>query len=511
MKAMIVLAMVCSPVLRAGAQSVSINTDGSTAHGSAMLDVKSSSKGMLIPRLTLAERNAVASPATGLMIYQTDNTPGFYFYDGAAWVSIVSASNNLWIRNGNHIYNSNTNNVGIGINAPLARLHVADSAVLFSAAGNVPGVPGNPPVSGAGRRMMWYPDKAAFRVGYVNSTEWDITNIGQYSFAAGSRVRASGINSMALGVDAIASGIQSISFGTGTASGYRSFSLGAATSATGVGDAFAIGYASTSSGMGSFAGGYYSMASGNQAFSFGDSSYALGNQAVAFGDSSAATGTSAFSIGSHNIASGNYSISAGYRNIASGINGIALGYRSVASGDYSIALEYSTASGEGAISMGVSAVANGDYSTAIGSYNTANGYQSLALGYSNVASASYAVAMGNTNSASGMFSMAAGLSLKSKSYGGFAAGMYNDSTNAPNESGPNALNRIFQVGNGTADNARSNALTILQNGNIGIGELNPSVPLNFTSTTGNKIALWGNGANHYGLGIQASLLQMYTM
>ncbi|HNA01411.1 MAG TPA: hypothetical protein PLN49_11140, partial [Ferruginibacter sp.] len=77
MKAMIVLAMVCTPAIQAGAQSVSINTDGSTAHGSAMLDVKSSSKGMLIPRLTLAERNAVASPATGLMIYQTDNTPGF--------------------------------------------------------------------------------------------------------------------------------------------------------------------------------------------------------------------------------------------------------------------------------------------------------------------------------------------------------------------------------------------------------------------------------------------------
>jgi trimeric autotransporter adhesin len=56
------------------AQSVSINTDGSTAHASALLDVKSITKGMLIPRMTEANKNAIVSPATGLLIYQTNNT-----------------------------------------------------------------------------------------------------------------------------------------------------------------------------------------------------------------------------------------------------------------------------------------------------------------------------------------------------------------------------------------------------------------------------------------------------
>jgi hypothetical protein len=58
---------------------VAINADGSLPDNSAMLDVKSTAKGMLISRMTLAQRNAIVSPATGLMIYQPDNSPGFYY------------------------------------------------------------------------------------------------------------------------------------------------------------------------------------------------------------------------------------------------------------------------------------------------------------------------------------------------------------------------------------------------------------------------------------------------
>lgn len=48
-------------------------------------------------------------------------------------------------------------------------------------------------------------------------------------------------------------------------------------------------------------------------------------------------------------------------------------------------------------------------------------------------------------------------------------------------------------------------------GNVGIGEINPNVPLNFKSELGNKISLWGNSASaHYGFGIQGNLLQLYT-
>jgi hypothetical protein len=64
---------------------VGISTDNSEPNNSAMLDVKSSSKGFLPPRMTQAERNAIASPATGLMIFQTDNTSGYYCYNGTGW------------------------------------------------------------------------------------------------------------------------------------------------------------------------------------------------------------------------------------------------------------------------------------------------------------------------------------------------------------------------------------------------------------------------------------------
>ena len=77
--------------LMASAQ-VAVNTDASNPDASAMLDVKSTDKGLLIPRMTETERNAITSPATGLLIYQTDGTAGFYYYDGSKWGLIGSGA-----------------------------------------------------------------------------------------------------------------------------------------------------------------------------------------------------------------------------------------------------------------------------------------------------------------------------------------------------------------------------------------------------------------------------------
>lgn len=69
------------------AQGVAVNNAGIAPHESALLDISSISKGLLIPRMTLVERNAITNPATGLIIFQTDNIPGIYFYDGSDWVA----------------------------------------------------------------------------------------------------------------------------------------------------------------------------------------------------------------------------------------------------------------------------------------------------------------------------------------------------------------------------------------------------------------------------------------
>lgn len=66
------------------AAQVSINTDNSTPNPSAMLDVKSTDKGILIPRMTTAQRTAVANPATGLLVFDND-TGSFWFYNGTVW------------------------------------------------------------------------------------------------------------------------------------------------------------------------------------------------------------------------------------------------------------------------------------------------------------------------------------------------------------------------------------------------------------------------------------------
>jgi sugar lactone lactonase YvrE len=70
------------------AQSVGIGT--TTPDASAKLDVGGTTQGILIPRLTSAQRIAISNPAIGLLLFQTDGTPGFYYYNGAAWINITN-------------------------------------------------------------------------------------------------------------------------------------------------------------------------------------------------------------------------------------------------------------------------------------------------------------------------------------------------------------------------------------------------------------------------------------
>ena len=64
----------------------------SSVDASAILQIESTSKGVLFPRMTLEQRNIISSPQTGLLIFQTDNTPGFYFYDGSSWLALTGST-----------------------------------------------------------------------------------------------------------------------------------------------------------------------------------------------------------------------------------------------------------------------------------------------------------------------------------------------------------------------------------------------------------------------------------
>ena len=122
---------------------------------SSELDVNSSSSGILIPRMTQAQRLAIASPAEGLLIYQTDVTTGFWYYNSAStWVNIQTSSG--WSLTGNtgvlgtdflgtqdvngikFITNNSTavtvdsnTNIGVGTPTPTHQLHVVGASPVL--------------------------------------------------------------------------------------------------------------------------------------------------------------------------------------------------------------------------------------------------------------------------------------------------------------------------------------------------------------------------------------------
>lgn len=120
----------CCLLANVQAQTVVVTDDNAYTSGqaSSVLDVKSTLKGLLIPRMTAAQRGAIASPAEGLLVYQTDGTKGFYFYN-AAWLFL----NSQWLNNGNHIYYT-AGRVGIGVSAPTAALHLQAGAAATGSA-----------------------------------------------------------------------------------------------------------------------------------------------------------------------------------------------------------------------------------------------------------------------------------------------------------------------------------------------------------------------------------------
>jgi hypothetical protein len=260
--------------------------------------------------------------------------------------------------------------VGINTTFPLAMLHVADSSVVFTGPYPLPSDPAPPPVEGAGTRMMWYADKAAFRAGAVNGDQWNKESIGPYSIAGGFNTKASGIGSLAFGYETVA------------------------------GDSAAI--------------------------ALGLQTEALGKYAVAMGSGTQASGYASMAVGLNSASSGIAAFSAGFGSNALGDQSLAIGYETKAIGKYSSAFNHQTKSA-------------GDASSAFGT------------------------------------------SIQAKAYSSMSLGRYND-TVAINSQAWIVTDPVFVVGAGSANNLRSNVLTVLKNGNTGLHTKQPSFRFHHVST-----------------------------
>jgi hypothetical protein len=261
-------------------------------------------------------------------------------------------------------------------------------------------------------RMLWYPNKVAFRAGSATGVQWNRENIGYYSIAFGLNCTASGSSSLASGYNSSATNNSAVS----------------------------LGYSNVSSGQFTLSTGYNTNATGDASASFNNGTTASGSASAAFNYQTTATG--------------NYSVAFNNGTTASGTTSTAFGWQCTASGSYSFASGYSsTASGLGSMAFGLNTTSSSNYSTTMGSNTTASGFYSLAAGYLTIAPSLCETVIG----------------------------MYN-TTYSGNPNTIVSTNRLFVVGNGTSTSDRSNALTILKNGRVGIGVDAPTYTLAVSGT-----------------------------
>lgn len=174
---------------QASAQNIGINTTGAAPAASAMLDIDANNRGLLIPRLTAAQRAAITAPATGLLIYQTDGTTPvpanqFWYYDGTSWRTLFSerVGWSIW---GNAGTVASTNFVGTTDNVAL---HVRTNNVQrfeFTTAGALQsfgdGTPATPAYSWTGNTNMGLFRATTSTLGFstAGAERMRLTNTGQ--------------------------------------------------------------------------------------------------------------------------------------------------------------------------------------------------------------------------------------------------------------------------------------------------------------------------------------------
>ncbi|MES2224441.1 MAG: tail fiber domain-containing protein [Patescibacteria group bacterium] len=361
--------------------------------------------------------------------------------------------------------NYSAGKVGIGTTAPYAALDIAGDGSIIAVGQFFGGV--TVPDLGSGTRMMWIPNKAAFRAGNVSGTDWDDANVGTESVAFG-QGKASGSQSFAFGSGAVASQQNAFAFG------YSSIATAS--------NAVAIGLDVTASGNTSTAFGIQTAASASVATAFGQSTAASGSTSTAFGNSTEASGTTSTAFGNGTVASGLEAVAFGNGTVASGFISTAFGQATMASGQNSTAFGLATTASQNAsTAFGNTTTASGVSATAFGQGAVASGYVSAAFGSSTLASGNTSTAFGNGTIASGFASAAFGNVTTAAAYAVTAFGRFN--VGGGSSTTWVGTDSLFEIGNGVDINTKRNALTVLKNGNVGITAAVPAYLLTVGDAT----------------------------
>ena len=439
------------------AQNVGIGT--TTPNANAALEIKSNTKGLLMPRLSTTARNNITNVAKGMLVYDTTRA-GFYYHDGGKWLPISQSNSDsllsytypgvaptilsMPLNSSDYIddlYGTLYDNGGLAGNyasnsndeVKLSTLG-NDSAVLFK----VEVVQMNlesPYDSLEIYSENDYEHKQVF-TGNRTGTFYFTTNELLYF-----KFRSNGVNNLSgfkINWTVISTNSQTAEPPPLTGWYFNSAKVAARAGVNSNNNWATVNL------------GKYSFAVGQNAIAKGDHSNAIGNN-------SAALEYGSTSIGINNIASGRWATAIGFDNIASNAFATAMGRENIASGDY-------------AHIIGALNVASGSASTAIGRRGKAIGNFSTVIGIENHAIGNYSTAIGNFSRAGGSYSSVLGLQLVSRNNFSMVVGLSNDTT---------AINSIFEIGNGQniIGGSRSNAVTVLLNGNTGLGTTAPTTTL----------------------------------
>lgn len=430
---MFFLLLLFAVVQRLTAQSVGIGT--TTPDSSAILEINSSNKGLLLPRVN--DTAAIKKPVKGLLVYNNnDNMP--WYYDGNRWQKTIPDAtiateaigmDSLWYKVQDTIaYTLHPYvliNTGLNILPPQANLQATGNLLIQPKVGYSNTSPtalqtyimNNTPA----QQTVQYED-SVFRIfdpgGTANYNNNMQGNVSIYMPVQGVGIK---VNSVAaefgLGIgDTLWIGYEAF---PGCRTNYLYLLTNTSVNPADIVIAEASGddinFIFRSNGDGSIGKGFhfivsklYNLESYKRIQTAGPSLYFnSSNGSFGVGTGSNPAAKHSIAMGTHTSATGISSFALGYNANASNIISIAMGYNAKSSGLSSTAIGFSpTASGDGSFSIGSNTLANGPGSIAMGSNTTASGARAIAFGWNTTASGSLSTAMGNyvsTNNLEGSF------------------------------------------------------------------------------------------------------------